>query len=101
MRFMNEWDIDRAYETIAGNPDAPNLSRAVITLATLVEWTNSNSDGWAYWPKPCRAAGKLQALIQGAYDHDDDVTAAELTAALTPVKAFLTRQGVNHGEVIK
>ena len=28
-----------------------------------------------------------------------DITSAELTAALRPIKAFLTRQGVSYGEI--
>lgn len=84
MLFMNEHDIDRAENLFHGDPV---LGPAVRTLRNLVSWTNSNSDGWAYWPKPCRAAEKLQRLIQSG-----SATADELRTALRPVKAFRTRQ---------
>lgn len=90
MRFMNEFDIDAA----ARYADHPVLGPAVQTLAALRDWTNANSDGWAYWPKPARAAARLMDLIERDRFDDDrpDATAAELTKALAPVKAFRTRQ---------
>lgn len=97
MRYMNEWDIARAEEQYR---DHPILGPAVATLRNLVQWTNSHSDGWAYWPKPCRAAAKLQELIErdgtSQYRFDEeraDVTVAEYRKALAPLKAFRTRQG--------
>jgi hypothetical protein len=61
-------------------------------------WTNQNSDGWCYWPKPCRAAKNLQALLQShaRYQWDtSEVTAEEYRKALVPIKAFRTRQGAD------
>ena len=63
-------------------------------------WADANSDGWAYWPKPARAARKLQMLLDGKSCCSPDVSGAELKAALSPVKAFLTRHGVSHEEVL-
>lgn len=100
MLFMNEYDVEDALRRV--KPDAqPVLTEAVIALANLVSWTNSHSDGWAYWPKPCRAAKGLQEVIQEAQrayrnGSDADVAPAALKKALSPVKAFLTRQGVDH-----
>lgn len=95
MLFMNEWEIDNAYRRYR---DHPVLGPATITLCALRDATNACSDGWAYWPKPCRAARKLQELITGdptrSY-HDDeraDATAAKLRAALAPIKALRTRE---------
>lgn len=96
MLFMNEYDVGDARARYA---DHAILGPATATLDNLVEWTNSNSDGWAYWPKPCRAAERLQSLIQGdnpraRFDTErDDVTLAAYRAALRPVKSFRTRQG--------
>ncbi|HEX6685542.1 MAG TPA: hypothetical protein VF062_22395 [Candidatus Limnocylindrales bacterium] len=97
MRFMNDWDIARAYERYT---DHPVLGPATRTLANLRDWTDANSDGWAYWPKPIRAAAKLQALITGdgtyAALHDlSRATPAAYRQALTPIKAFRTRQGAD------
>lgn len=103
MNFANEFDIEswvRKYAT-RNLWDTPNLARGANTLDRLATWANDNSDGWCYWPKPCRAANKLITLLS---EHDGfepgDVTDQELTKALTPIKAFLTRQGVTHSEVI-
>ncbi len=96
MRYMNEYDVD---DTASRYGDHPILGPAVQTLVNLVRWTNRNSDGWAYWPKPCRAAAKLQEMIErdgtSRYRFDDereDVTLAEYSAALQPIKAFRTRE---------
>lgn len=95
MRYMNDWDIARALDLYSSHPI---LGPAVKTLVELVEWTDRNSDGWAYWPKPCRAAARLQELIErdgtSRYRFDserEDVTLEEYKAALRPIKAFRTR----------
>lgn len=99
MRYMNHWDIEEAGARYHGHP---LLGPATQTLANLAEWTDRNSDGWAYWPKPCRAAGRLMEMIRRdgtwRYVNDDeraDVTVAEYRAALKPIKAFRTRQGAD------
>lgn len=94
MRFMNDYDISRALDDYA---DHPVLGPASQTLANLAEWTDRNSDGWAYWPKPTRAASKLIELItgDGTWQAQQDLsraTPAAYAAALRPVKAFRTRQ---------
>jgi hypothetical protein len=92
--WMNEHDIDAAVQQWM---DHPALTPAVLTLSNLRDWTNRNSDGWCYWPKPGRAAEKLQTLIQGVPDdrwgnqEREDATLDALKAALTPIKAFRTR----------
>lgn len=94
MRFMNEYQIEEALERWAWHPI---LGPATQTLANLREMANSNGDGWAYWPKPTRAAAKLMELIDGdgtsEFHRGDrpDATAARLKAAYVPIKAFRTR----------
>ena len=99
MRYMNDHDIDRAAHRYG---DHPILGPAATTLANLAAWTDRNSDGWAYWPKPARAAARLMEMIErdgtSRYALDDDradVTAAEYRKALAPIKAFRTRQGAD------
>jgi hypothetical protein len=98
MLFMNEYDVMRAIGAYGGHPV---LGPAVQTLVNLVNWTNCNSDGWAYWPKPCRAAKQLQQLLVGdgkwaAEERQKaTVTADDVRKALRPIKAFRTRQGAD------
>jgi hypothetical protein len=104
MLYMNDYEIDQAirlHSATIHTEDILALNGALV-LRNLAEWANANSDGWAYWPKPARAAAKLMTLLQererryrdGGIDADQGVTRGELAAAITPIKAFLTRQGV-------
>lgn len=99
MRFMNDYDIERAQQRWAHHPI---LSAAAQTLANLRDWANNSSDGWPYWRKPAQAAARMMELIErdgtNRYFSDDkreDVTLAEYKAALRPIKAFRTRY---HGD---
>jgi hypothetical protein len=100
--ILNEYDIKNAQTDAAHDFHRPNVQAAVLTLARLMEWTNANSDGWAYWRKPVTAATKLQVLVRD-YSHynfeNEDIPARDLKAAYTPIKSFLTRQGVDHSVV--
>jgi hypothetical protein len=92
---MNDWDIAEARARYAAHPI---LGPATQTLANLRDAANDNSDGWAYWPKPARAAAKLMELIEpdGLRPWETpDVTAAQLRKALAPIKAFRTRTGID------
>lgn len=106
MVFLNEYQIDTAQINAAEDFHRPNVQRAVLTLARLMEWTNANSDGWAHWRKPSAASTKLQKWVHdfcfhpfASIDTHRDMTSAELKSAYTPIKAFLTRQGVDHSEI--
>ena len=100
MRFMNTYDIARAQRAYG---DHPVLGPACETLANLQEWTNLNSDGWSYWPKPARAAARLMALLEGdgtnAYRDSalqvSDEQYREYRAALRPIRAFRTKYGAD------
>ncbi len=98
MRFMNDFDVSRAQDRYHGHPV---LGPAVQTLTHLVDWANDNSDGWAYWPKPARAAAKLMELIEGngtyqaEQEADQRATPEAYRRALAPIKAFRTRQGAD------
>ncbi len=98
--WLNEYEVDDAQHRFDPD-DTPNLLRAARILRRLVQWTNHNSDGWPYWQKPAKAAGQLMELIYRADRFDpQDVTEAELSKALRPIKAFLTRQGVQHDAIL-
>ncbi len=99
MKFMNDYDIAQARQRY-GRGETPNRLALAIVVDRLAEWTNDHSDGWAYWPKPCRAAAKAIGHIEStAYPEyerrqHEDISDAELRAALSPIKAFLTREKV-------
>lgn len=99
MRFMNQHEITNAVEQYVHHPI---LGPATRTLHNLEVAADQNSDGWAYWPKPARAAARLMEMIvrdgTAQYRYDDvrdDVTVAEYRKALAPVKAFRTRSGID------
>lgn len=96
MKYMNDWDLARAAQRFDRNV-VPNRVHLVAVVDRLRQWTNANSDGWAYWPKPARAAAKAFALIESTpypeYSRREleDATDAEMKAALAPIKSFMTR----------
>lgn len=111
--WMNQWDIEDAgrYARLMAEEgySVPNLIEATETLHNLMRWTNDNSDGWHVWPKPSRAANRLMEAIDGVVrvyrgfnwqSELYDISDADLKAALRPIKAFLTRHGVDHAEVL-
>lgn len=106
MHFMNDYDIDDAVRRHGDHPDYPNLAAAVRTLENLRDWANDSSDGWAYWPKPARAADRLMTIIEDANKADwycadrQDVDRATLVKAYSPIKAFLSRQNVSHADIV-
>lgn len=112
MLFMNDYDIDSAviFWEHTTRRETPQTHRLAEDLRRLANWANQTSDGWAYWPKPCRAAKALQERLQEAerqYRDGVDLAVIEADSAeararvLRPIKAFLTRQGVAHSEVLR
>lgn len=96
MLYMNAYEVDAS---VARYCEHPILGPATETLANLMDAANANSDGWAYWPKPVRAAAKLMKLIGGFREYVNDperpdITVAQLRAAYVPLKAFRTRSGL-------
>lgn len=105
MKFMNEYDIEHALRRFDPNV-TPNRYHLVLVVSNLRAWANHNSDGWAYWPKPCNAARTAIGHIESTTNRENndrernDISDSQLKAALTPIKSFLTRQGVPHSDVI-
>ena len=98
MRFMNSHDIDYARRRF-DPATTPNRAALVLVVDNLRRWADDNSDGWAYWPKPCRAAATAMGHIASTTNADNDfreandITTAQLRAAVSPIKAMLTRTG--------
>lgn len=92
-------DIQYAAQTCSGHPV---LGPATQFLKALLDYTNANSDGWSYYPKPSRASAKLQAFITahtGGLGYHPNATAdratiAEFKATLPPIRAMATREKV-------
>jgi hypothetical protein len=96
MQFMNDYDLYSARARFA-RAETPNRLALAEVVDQLREETDKVSDGWAYWPKPCRAADKAMTLINSRTSRENDeqerndITEAEKVAAVKPIKAFLTR----------
>lgn len=91
--MMNQAEI----EWVAGRVHAcPNVRKGVQLLFRLMQATNEQSDGWAYWAAPSKASEKLQKLLATAgnlsHGTNGTITRAELNAAIAPIKAMVTRQ---------
>lgn len=98
--WMNEWDIEEALHRL-NTDETPNLYAGAVAVDALRRWTNRNSDGWHIWNKPSRAAASLQTLLHDADRYTPvDITDADLSKALRPVKSFLTRHGVDHTVIL-
>lgn len=100
MRYMNDYDLDNARSRFT-RATCPNRLALVMVVDHLREWANNHSDGWAYWPKPARAADRAMSLIESrTYAENQeqerhDITDEEMLAAVQPIKSFLTRQKVS------
>ena len=74
----------------------PNVRKGVKLLHRLVESVNEQSDGWHSWPAPGKSAEKLTALLKTAgnlqYGTLGTITAAQLKAAITPIRRMVTTQ---------
>lgn len=104
MLYMNEGEVQYAKQRLSQVRDEGSravLAKAIKLLEDLIDLTNSVSDGWAYWPKPCRAAKGLQELIQSGFPTNLNnftapvLTMTQLKKACGPIKAFMTREAKN------
>jgi hypothetical protein len=91
--FMNQAEIEYAHSR---NHACPNVRKGIQLLYRLMQAVNDQSDGWAYWHAPSRAAEQLQTLLKTAgnlsYDTHGTITTAQLKKAITPIRAMVTRQ---------
>lgn len=100
MTFMNDYDLAFARSRFT-RATKPNRLALVLVVDNLREWADRNSDGWAYWPKPARAASSAMGWIESRTNalneaqEAEDITDAQMRAAVRPIKAFLTRHGAS------
>ena len=103
MKYMNEFDIHMAKRQFMCGY-TPYRAALVFTVIELRDWTDLNSDGWAYWRKPLQAAQRAISHIEsGTYEEDirrarEDISLEEFKAAIRPIKSFLTRQNVSDAD---
>lgn len=96
MRFVNEYDVRQARSRFT-RAACPNRLALAIMVDQLADWTNHNSDGWAYWPKPLASAQAAIAHIESRTwaenkaQEADDISHREMILAARPVRTFLTR----------
>lgn len=94
--FMNDYDIQRARSRFT-HANCPNRLGLAIMVDRLAQWTDENSDGWAFWAKPRNSASRAIGLIASTtyaanqQQESQDCSDEEVAAAIRPVKAFLTR----------
>lgn len=76
---------------------APHRAHLARVIRNLAEWTDYNSDGWAYYAAPRRSAQKaIAAIASTTWEANQaqeriDLTEPELRRALAPIKAYCTR----------
>ncbi len=91
--WMNQNDIECGYRN---RHACPNVAKGFRLLYRLMQAVNDQSDGWAYWQAPGKAAEKLMDLLRTAgnlwYDTHGTITDAQLKAAITPIRRMVTVQ---------
>lgn len=91
--WMNACEIEGANQA---RHDCPNVRKGVRLLYRLMESVNAQSDGWHSWPAPGKAADKLMDLLKTAgnlpYGTRGTITAAQLKAAISPIRRMVTVQ---------
>lgn len=92
MKFMNEYDIERALHQFQ---ESAVLRKAAQFLSDYRDEVNSHSDGWAYWAAPLKAAEKLMTL----FDEPTKATEEDFRRALAPIRSFYTKRGKAAGMV--
>ena len=92
---FNSSDI-QALVSNANAHACPNVKTAVRLLGRLHDYTNENSDGWAYARPVTKSTEKLANLLKSRgniwYPLHGSITLAELKAAITPIKRMATTQ---------
>lgn len=90
---MNQADIELAANN---HHDCPNVRKGFNLLLRLMQTVNEQSDGWAYWSAPSKAAEQLMGLLKTAgnlwYDTHGKISDANFRKAVTPIKSMVTKQ---------
>jgi hypothetical protein len=99
--YLNESEVEDC-ERVFHLDGHVNLYRGAQVVHALMDYADDHSDGWAYWVAPRNAAANLITTLDDSRRRHlrgrriADITGDDLTRLLSPVKAFLTREGVSH-----
>lgn len=106
---MNDYEIDSARNWFSP-ADHPRLHDAVEGLNRFVGWVNNNSDGWAYWKAPQKAADRLIAKLQEKreaisrthYSSEwvEDLTKEEWASLWRPIRRLMGDQKVDDPDAV-
>lgn len=105
--MMADYEIEQAQHWF-NDGEHPNLHKGAQALQRLLRWTNSRSDGWGYWRIPSRSAETLMAKLKDAremymraqFDDYPDLSVAQLSALIRPIRAMLRKQGEEDTDMI-
>jgi hypothetical protein len=106
MVWLNEYDIDMLVDRFEDQTAAPHVVKGVLALDRFRDWTNRNSDGWAYWKLAAKAADKLMDRLEEAQRQYrrgglcEDMSPQQLAALLRPVRALMRKHGVEDTDAI-
>ena len=93
--WMNQSDIEILYQNHDSHT-CPNVRTGVRLLYRLMEAVNNQSDGWAYWAAPGKAADKLMDLIRTTgnilYPLHGTISDDQLKKAISPIRRMVTVQ---------
>lgn len=91
--FMNQHEIEWAAQQ---QHTCPNVRKGVRLLKRLMEAVNEQSDGWAYWSAPHKAADQLIELLRGAgnlsYGTHGKISDTDFRKAVAQIRAMCTKQ---------
>jgi hypothetical protein len=91
--WLNQHEIEIA---ASQQHSCENVRKGYQFLLKFVQAVNEQSDGWAYWSAPRKAANKLIELLDTAgkpfYPTHGTVTPAQIKKAISPIRRMVTYQ---------
>jgi hypothetical protein len=99
MLYLNSDEIDDLQDYFRGPEIPENVRKAASALQRLKDWTNENSDGWAYWKAPLKAAEPLMLRLMEAESAwrrmkpVEDITEPRMDLFFKPIRDLLSNLG--------
>lgn len=86
--YINDYEIELALRNQPVNSVRGYAARILFEHKEIVD---SNSDGWAHWAPPVRAAKRLIEVVQAAGDTNHEILEKNFKAGVTNLRSFYTR----------